>query len=104
MTEPAKTRDSSKPSHTTRRQTTSKPQFVVDDTGKKTAVLLSLETWKRVQMFLQNDLEQALVSEPVEEDIPPSIAKRLRAHAKGKKERMLTLEELQNEVERLRQK
>jgi hypothetical protein len=77
-------------------------QFFVDEQGNKTAVLVPLEIWERVAPLLQNDLERALMGEPVEEDVPPHIAKRLRDHAKGKKEEMLTLEEFKAEVERLR--
>ncbi len=86
----------------TKTQTSSQPQFLVDASGNKMAVVLSLETWERVEPFLQSDLERALVSEPITEDVPPSIAKRLRAHAKGKKGQMLTLEAFQNEVDRLK--
>ena len=80
---------------------TLEPQFVTDKHGNTTAVLVPFETWQRVVPFLQNDLERALLTEPVEEDVPPSIAKKLRAHAKGKKEPMLTLDEFKTEVERL---
>jgi hypothetical protein len=102
MTAPAKTRDSSKSRPAPRRVDSGKPQFLTDENGVKTAVVLPLETWERIAPFLQNDLERALVSEPVNEDVPPRIAKKLRAHAKGKKDEMLTLEEFKTEVERLR--
>ena len=102
MTAPTKTRDSSKSDHTPRRVDSGKPQFLTDENGVKTAVVLPLETWERIAPFLQNDLERALVSEPVDEHVPPRIAKKLRAHAKGIKDEMLTPEEFQIEVERLR--
>jgi PHD/YefM family antitoxin component YafN of YafNO toxin-antitoxin module len=103
MTAPTKTRDSSKAQHIPRRTDSGKPQFITDENGNKTAVVLSLETWERVAPFLQNDLERALTSDPVQEDVPPSIAKKLRNHAKGKKEPMLTLEEFKAEVQRLQE-
>ncbi len=102
MTAPAKTRDSSKSRPAPRRVDLGKPQFLTDENGVKTAVVLPLETWERIAPFLQNDLERALMSEPVNEYVPPSIAKKLRAHAKGKKDEMLTLEEFKTEVKRLR--
>jgi hypothetical protein len=102
MTAPTKTRDSSKSQLTLRRTDSGKPQFITDENGNKTAVVLPLETWERIAPFLQNDLERALVSEPINEEVPPSIAKKLRAHAKGKKDTMLTLDEFKAEVERLR--
>ena len=102
MTAPAKTRESRKPRHPVRSIGSGKPQFLTDENGVKTAVVLPLETWERIAPFLQNDLERALMSEPVDEHVPPRIAKKLRAHAKGIKDEMLTLEEFQIEVERLR--
>lgn len=89
-------------SATTKISAVSQPQFLVDADGNKTAVMLSLEVWERVESFLQSDLERALLSEPISEDVSPSIAKRLRAHAKGKKGQMLTLEAFQSEVDRLK--
>lgn len=102
MTAPAKTRDSSKSHHTPRRVDSGKPQFLTDENGVKTAVVLPLETWERIAPFLQNDLERALVSEPVDEYISPKIAKRLRERGQGIKGELLTPEEFQAEVERLR--
>jgi hypothetical protein len=102
MTAPVKTRESSKSRHTSRRVGSGKPQFLTDENGVKTAVVLPLETWERVAPFLQNDLERALMSEPVDEPVSPRIAKRLRERAKGIKGELLTPEEFQAEVERLR--
>ena len=81
---------------------TSKPQFLIDGNGNKTAVLLPLETWARVESFLQNDLERALVGEPVDEVISKRLAKRLRERGQGVKGELLTPEAFQAEVERLR--
>ncbi len=102
MTAPAKTRDSSKSRHAPRRVDSGKPQFLTDENGVKIAVVLPLETWERIAPFLQNDLERALMSEPVDEHVPPRIAKRLRERGRGIKDELLTLEEFQIEVERLR--
>jgi hypothetical protein len=95
MTAPAKTRSSSK-------LHPAPPQFLIDANGNKTAVLLPLETWARVESFLQNDLERALVSEPVSESISLRLAKRLRERGQGIKGELLTPEAFQAEVERLR--
>lgn len=102
MTALTKTRDSSK-QQPLNRVDLGKPQFITDENGNKTAVVVSLEMWERIIPFLQNDLERALLSEPIEEAVPPSIAKKLRNHAKGKKELMLTLEEFKAEVQRLQE-
>ncbi len=102
MTAPAKTRDSSKSRHTPPPVGSGKPQFLTDENGVKTAVVLPLETWERIAPFLQNDLERALMSEPVHEPVSPRIAKRLRERGQGIKGELLTPEEFQAEVERLR--
>jgi hypothetical protein len=49
----------------------------------------------------KDSTQRALEREPVSESIRPSIAKRLRNHAKGKKDTMLTLDEFKTEVKRL---
>jgi hypothetical protein len=94
MTASAKTRDHQSPRPAL--------QFFVDEAGNKTAVLVPLEVWERVAPLLQNDLERALMGEPVEEDVPPHIAKRLRERGQGKRGTLLTPEEFHAEVERLR--
>ena len=78
------------------------PQYVTDNDGKRTAVLISLETWERFAPMLQTDLERALNAEPVSERVSPSLAKRLRERGQGIKGELLTPEEFQAEVERLR--
>jgi hypothetical protein len=78
------------------------PQFLTDANGTKTAVVVPLEAWERVAPFLQSDLVQALLSEPIDEEVSPRMTKRLRDHKKGKKGEMLTLEDFHAEVERLR--
>lgn len=55
-----------------------------------------------MESFLQNDLERALVAEPVHELILPRLAKRLRERSQGIKGELLTPEAFQAEVERLR--
>ena len=78
------------------------PQYVTDASGTRTAVLIPLETWERFAPMLQTDLERALNAEPVIERISPSLAKRLRERGQGIKGELLTPEEFQAEVERLR--
>ncbi len=108
MTAPAKTRGKTPQPLTNPSKSRVKPykplepQYVTDATGNRTAVLIPLEMWERFAPFLQNDLERALMSEPVDEPISPRIAKRLRERGQGIKGELLTLEEFQAEVERLR--
>ena len=97
MTAHNKPRGSSKPRPVKAWQ----PRYLTDENGTKTAVLLPLEAWERVAPFLQSDLELALLGEAVTEDVAPRIAKRLRDHAKGKKDEMLTPEAFHAEVESL---
>jgi PHD/YefM family antitoxin component YafN of YafNO toxin-antitoxin module len=108
MTAPTKARGKTLQPVTTRSKTRLEkhkplePQYVTDANGKRTAVLIPLETWERFAPMLQTDLEKALNAEPVSEHISPSLAKRLRERGQGIKGELLTPEEFQAEVERLR--
>jgi hypothetical protein len=108
MTAPARTRGKTPQPLTNRGKTRVKPykplepQFVTDAAGKRTAVLISIETWERFAPMLLTDLERALNAEPVDEYISPKVAKRLRERGQGIKGELLTPEEFQAEVERLR--
>ncbi len=85
------------------------PQFLIDTTGKPTAVMLSIETWERIAPMLQTNLaletQTVLKHIPVvDEPVPARVSKRFKELVKGIKVETLTVKEAQTELKRLRDK
>ena len=83
------------------------PQFLIDASGKPTAVMLTIETWEQIVPMLQTNLaletQVVLKHIPmVDEPVPARVSKRFKELAKGIKVETLSIKETQTELRRLR--